>query len=130
MAVRHVSRQWLGAVALICAAAVLPAACGESGEASSSRSTLAVEPEKAVTIHLFQFQPSVVELRSGATVAWANHDETVHTVTSGAPGAADSRFDGTLPGKGATYTFTFSQPGTYAYFCSRHDSMQGEVRVQ
>jgi plastocyanin len=30
---------------------------------------------------------------------------------------------------GATFEFTFDEPGTYPYFCSIHPSMTGTVEV-
>ena len=32
--------------------------------------------------------------------------------------------------KGAVATFELSQPGVYPYFCERHRSMRGEIRVK
>src|SRR3989442_10203795 len=29
-----------------------------------------------------------------------------------------------------TFSFTFSRAGTYTYFCDRHQSMRGEIRVK
>ncbi|MGE3594481.1 MAG: plastocyanin/azurin family copper-binding protein [Dehalococcoidia bacterium] len=111
----------LGVVAL--------AGCGttESTPASAA-ATDAGGP--SVTIRLFQFQPATLDLAAGETVTWTNRDDILHTVTSGTPDARDGRFDGAMNGAGTTYTITFSEPGTYAYFCSRHESMRGEVRVQ
>jgi plastocyanin len=34
-----------------------------------------------------------------------------------------------MPEAGKSFSFTFSGPGTYKYFCSRHNSMIGEVVV-
>ena len=83
----------------------------------------------SVAIQTFQFQPSPLEIPVGSTVSWANRDAILHTVTSGAPSAADGRFDGALDGAGTLYQVTFTEAGTYAYFCARHEAMRGEVRV-
>ena len=124
-----VGRRWAG-VALGCLGILALSACGASSQAPAASAGAPGSRDAGVVVRLFQFQPSPLEVAAGAAVTWTNHDDTLHTVTSGTPGAADGRFDGSLAGKETTYTFTFSQPGTYAYFCSRHDSMQGEVRVQ
>ena len=50
---------------------------------------------------------------------------TEHTVTSDEAGIFDS---GPLGGE-ATFSFTFLDPGTYAYHCSIHTSMTGTVQV-
>jgi plastocyanin len=85
--------------------------------------------EGGVTIQTFQFQPFSHEVKAGARVAWTNGDDILHTVTSGTPERPDGRFHSPLDGKGATYSITFSDPGTYPYFCNRHRSMRGEIVV-
>ncbi|MGH7775494.1 MAG: cupredoxin domain-containing protein [Candidatus Binatia bacterium] len=87
------------------------------------------QPGSTVTIRLFQFQPSQLEVKTDTTVTWVNQDDITHPVTSGTPDRPDGRFNYRLSGKGSTFSFTFSEPGTYPYFCSRHQSMQGQIRV-
>ncbi len=82
-----------------------------------------------ITIQLFQFKPSPTEVKTGTRVTWTNRDDITHTVTSGTPESPDARFDSALDGKGTTFSVTFRQPGTYPYFCNRHQSMRGEIRV-
>jgi plastocyanin len=80
-----------------------------------------------VTIKLFQYQPGQVQVKAGTTVTWVNEDEIFHTVT------AEKRkgsFDGPLDGKGKSFSFTFSKPGTYAYYCDRHEHMRGEIELR
>jgi plastocyanin len=127
MTVRGTRWQWFaGLIALL----GLLALTGCSGSDSPPASAAAADAgDSAVAIRLFQFQPSPLEVTAGTTVTWTNGDDILHTVTSGAPGAKDTRFDGTLNGSGTSYMVTFSEPGTYAYFCSRHESMRGEVHV-
>ena len=83
-----------------------------------------------VAVHLFAYKPSPLTVAKGTTVTWTNGDEITHTVTSGAPGRMDTRFAGRLGGKGAVYRHTFAEPGTYTYFCERHQSMTGEILVK
>jgi plastocyanin len=84
----------------------------------------------AVAIQTFQFKPSPVEVAAGTTVTWTNNDDIQHTVTSGTPEGRDGTFDMSLAGKGTTFSMTFARPGTYPYFCDRHQSMVGEIRVR
>jgi plastocyanin len=84
----------------------------------------------SITIHTFQFSPTSLEVQAGTRVTWMNQDDITHTITSGIPGKQDGRFDSRLEGKGATFSYTFTQPGTYTYFCNRHQSMRGEVHVK
>ena len=87
------------------------------------------EPTPAVDIQLFQFQPRAVEVKTGTTITWTNRDDIEHTVTSGDPEHRTGRFDVRLAGRGTTTTVKFSEPGVYPYFCDRHPSMRGEIRV-
>ncbi len=86
-------------------------------------------PTQAVDIKLFQFQPGAVEVKTGAAVTWTNRDDIEHTVTSGDPEHRTGRFDLRLPARGTSTTVSFSEPGVYPYFCDRHPSMRGEIRV-
>ena len=87
------------------------------------------EPIPAIDVQLFQFQPEAVVVPAGTTVTWTNRDDIGHTVTSGDPEHRTGRFDLRLPGRGASTTVRFSVPGVYHYFCDRHPSMRGEIRV-
>ena len=84
----------------------------------------------AVEIRIFSFKPSPLSVPRGATVTWTNGDDITHTVTSGAPGKKDARFEGRLAGKGTTFSHTFGEPGTYQYYCDRHQAMTGEIVVK
>jgi plastocyanin len=77
-----------------------------------------------VTIVYRAYQPSEVTVLAGQTVLWRNSGLGPHTVT-----ATDGQFNsGTLQG-GATFSYTFSTPGVYAYECLVHPTMHGKVVV-
>ncbi|PYO00628.1 MAG: hypothetical protein DMD91_10125 [Candidatus Rokuibacteriota bacterium] len=82
-----------------------------------------------VTVQLFQFRPGNIAVATDTRVTWTNQDEIEHTITAGLPGRPDGAFDFTLGDKGATASFVFPKPGTYTYFCRRHQHMRGEVNV-
>ncbi|HZP38012.1 MAG TPA: plastocyanin/azurin family copper-binding protein [Methylomirabilota bacterium] len=86
--------------------------------------------DSGVTVRLFQFAPGQIEVAAGTRVVWTNQDEITHTVTSGTPEQRDGRFELALAGRGTTGAVTLDTPGTYPYFCSRHQSMRGEIRVK
>jgi plastocyanin len=98
----------------------------ESHESVALRS----QPESKVTIKLFQYQPGRIQARVGTMVTWLNEDEIFHTVTAGEPDKKGGGFDAALHGKGKSFSFTFSQPGTYTYYCKRHEHMRGEIEVR
>jgi plastocyanin len=83
-----------------------------------------------VTIKLFQYQPGRIHVKAGTTVTWLNEDEIFHTVTAVAGEGKRGGFDAPLDGKGKSFSFTFSQPGIYTYYCDRHEHMRGEIEVR
>ena len=83
-----------------------------------------------VAIQTFQFKPAKLEVKTGTKVTWTNQDDIRHTVTSGAPEKKDGRFDAPLAGKGTGFSFAFTEPGTYPYFCDRHQHMRGEIQAK
>jgi plastocyanin len=118
-------------VALLVVFGLVLAGCGGGDDegATSETTTATTAAANTVTISGFTFKPTPLEVKAGTAVTWTNKDEILHTVTSGAPGMADGKFSGMLDGKGKTFSFTFDQPGTFKYFCERHNSMTGEIVV-
>jgi plastocyanin len=59
---------------------------------------------------------------------------TSGTVTQGSGGvttAVDSKFESGSLKQNASFSFTFTAPGTYAYFCKIHPAtMRGEITVK
>lgn len=130
----HFNGVRLSVALLIAALALAAGGCGGSeAPAQTTAAPAAVSPAGkgiAVAVQLFQFKPSPVNVPVGTRVTWTNGDDILHTVTSGTPDTRSSVFDLPMQGKGVSVAFTFDQSGTYSYFCSRHESMRGEIRVQ
>jgi len=77
------------------------------------------------------YDPTVLDITSGTTVLWDNVDNTMHTATSGTPDSgADGVFDSDILSAGDTYEFTFTDAGTYDYYCILHPWMIGTVNVE
>ena len=93
--------------------------------APTRQAVRAVSDDVAVAIRTFQFAPDTVRVKVGARVAWTNHDDIEHTVTSGTPDERTGPFRGVVPKSGATYSAILKAPGTYRYFCDRHRFMNG-----
>lgn len=72
------------------------------------------------------FEPGTVNVQPGTTVRWVNNGKHKHTVTSN-----DDLWDSGDLAPGATYSVTFTRPGTYYYYCRHHtnDKMQGTIVV-
>jgi plastocyanin len=103
----------------------------ESGEGKKSPGSIRSEsPEGATTqvvIDNFTFDPPKVTISAGTQVTWINHDDVPHTATSSTkPRAFDS---GTLD-TDQKFSFLFSTPGTYEYFCAVHPKMTGQIIVK
>ena len=110
----------IASLTLLAGCSATPAATPAAPAASSS----------AVEVAGFKFAPATLEVAKGTKVTWTNKDTTKHTVTSGKDGTKDSKFDGPLAEAPGTFSFTFADAGTYAYFCSIHKSMVGTVTVK
>jgi plastocyanin len=126
-------RKHIVLVGLACAAAL---GCGTSGNQTpiitgTSTATSGGDLGLVVTATRFRFFPSDLQATEGQTVTWNNTDTIDHTVTSGANGVPDGKFDQLLH-PGDSFQFTFTQAGAYPYFCRFHISMGmvGTVTVQ
>jgi plastocyanin len=71
----------------------------------------------------FAFSPQTLSITAGTTVTWNNNTAAPHTVTGSSFGSA-----GISPG--GSYSFKFTQAGTFAYHCMFHPYMTGSVTVK
>ena len=66
----------------------------------------------------------------GTAVTWTNQDAAQHTSTSGEPDNETSIWGSGLLSKGGSFSFTFTEAGTFKYFCTVHPSiMKATVTV-
>ena len=82
----------------------------------------------AIEIKNFAFSPAILTIKTGTTVTWMNQDGAVHQIASDA--GTPVAFTSDTLANGASYQFTFTQPGTYTYHCTVHPSMKGTIIVQ
>ncbi len=78
-----------------------------------------------VKIDNFSFTPPTLTVHAGTKVTWINKDDVPHTVTS-----VEKKFKSRALDTDERYSFTFSAPGTYKYFCSVHPHMTGTIIVE
>ena len=78
-----------------------------------------------VNIDNFTFGPEKLTVKAGTTVTWTNEDDIPHTVAS-----ATKAFKSKALDTDDSFSFTFTTPGTYEYFCSLHPHMVGTVVVE
>ena len=87
------------------------------------------------------YVPRQIAIHTNDTVTWKNNDTEAHTVTSGIGAGIESLmnnkrgtpngiFDSGTFKPGQSWTHIFTNPGTYAYFCTIHPWMEGVVSVQ
>jgi len=106
--VMTVSAVGVGALAWAPASAAAPAAAGP-----------------VVKIDNFVFGPAALTVTPGTTVTWINQDDIPHTVA-----ASDKSFKSKVLDTDERFSFTFTKPGEYDYFCSLHPHMTGKVIVK
>lgn len=78
-----------------------------------------------IKIDNFTFTPNMMEVSVGTTVVWTNDDDIPHAVA-----ATERQFKSHALDTGDSFSYTFSQPGTYEYFCSLHPHMTGKIVVK
>ena len=78
----------------------------------------------AVKIGNFTFGPQELRVKAGTTVTWTNEDDMPHTVVS------PNNFRSKVLDSDRTFSFTFTTPGAFKYFCSLHPHMTGIIVVE
>jgi len=83
--------------------------------------------EAASSVHIdnFTFTPQEITITRGTTLTWINEDDIPHAIA-----ASNKAFRSKAMDTEQNFSFTFSEPGTYEYFCSLHPHMQGKVIVK
>ena len=78
-----------------------------------------------VKIDDYKFAPASLTVKAGTTVTWRNKDDMPHTVAS-----TTRMFKSKALDTDDAFSFTFTEPGTYAYFCSLHPHMTAMIVVE
>jgi len=93
------------------------------------RSVAAAESKPAsitdIKIDNFSFTPASITIPAGTEVHWKNNDDIPHNVVSD-----DHSIKSKVLDTGDEFSYTFTKPGTYSYFCSIHPKMTAKVVVQ
>jgi plastocyanin len=77
-----------------------------------------------VKIDNFTFTPQKLTVKAGTTVTWTNDDDIPHTVVS------TGHFRSKALDTEDKFSFTFTTPGSYEYFCGLHPHMTGTITVE
>jgi plastocyanin len=96
------------------------------GQYNATPQATAVVGTTQVRIVNFAFAPAHIQVRVGTKVAWTNTDAAPHTVTF----MPMYRMNGSsMMQQGQSFSYTFTTPGTYAYYCAVHPNMTATVTV-
>jgi plastocyanin len=95
--------------------------------APDASATVSAAGSASVSVGDNFFAPPSITIQVGGTVTWSNDGQTAHTTT-----ANDGSFDSGNLDPGQSFNHTFTQPGTFAYYCEYHRSLgqEGTVTVQ
>jgi amicyanin len=77
-----------------------------------------------VTIANFAYAPSNIQVSAGTTVTWTNRDSAPHSVTF-----KNRMKDSGWLRQGQSFSYTFTTPGTFDYYCTVHPNMVARVSV-
>jgi plastocyanin len=78
-----------------------------------------------VKIDNFSFSPATLTVPAGTKVTWTNHDDMAHNVVS-----SEQKFKSKVLDTDDSFSTTFTEPGTYQYFCGLHPKMVGKIIVE
>jgi plastocyanin len=135
-------RLLIGAASLLIAAAGLAGCSAQAAPSPTAPTSISSAPAgPVISLSSLMFNPSKTTVQAGTTVTWRNDEPITHTVTSGryegvdkttglrSEQYPDGAFNAKLPGKGKTFSFTFTKPGSYTYYCDIHQGMNATIVV-
>jgi plastocyanin len=112
------------AMAAILGTALALGAAARPGLAGSESAKPASMAE--IKIDNFSFGPSTLTVPAGTTITWKNNDDVPHVVTSD----DNKLFKSKALDTDDRFSFTFTKPGTYNYYCAIHPKMVAKIVVQ
>jgi plastocyanin len=100
---------------------------GASAAESSAPDEKASEASSTnqVAIDNFTFRPQTLTVPVGTKVTWINRDDVPHTVMD-----TEKRFRSAALDTDDSFSFTFTAPGEYPYYCGIHPHMTGTIVVK
>ena len=79
-----------------------------------------------VKIDNFSFAPATLTVPAGTTVTWVNQDDVPHNIVS----SEGKTLKSPVMDTDEKFSYTFTKPGTYPYYCGIHPKMTAKVIVQ
>jgi plastocyanin len=98
------------------------------GTRANSATSPGDRPASGTTVKIdnFSFGPATITIPAGTTVTWTNNDDVPHVVTSD----DNKMFKSKALDTDDRFSFTFTKPGTYNYYCAIHPKMTAKIVVQ
>ena len=103
-------------------ATTAPAAAAPAQGATPAQGAALAQGKNEIIISGREYMPSILTVPVGTKVTWINKDGEMHTVTS-------DKFIGSLAPL-ASFSHTFTEPGTYEYHCDSRPEMTGTIIVK
>ncbi|GGU19860.1 cupredoxin domain-containing protein [Lentzea flava] len=85
-------------------------------------STASAAETHQIPIARYAYVPATMTVHVGDVVTWTNKDEASHDVAGGT-------FRSPMLATGQSWSYTFTQPGTFDYICSVHPDMRAQIVV-
>src|SRR3984885_12701193 len=120
MSISSTIRNAIVAAALGAATATALAAVVLPGWADTAPQTI------TISIDNFTFTPQTMTVKTGTTVTWTNKDDIPHGIAATNNAFTRSKALDTDD----SFSFTFTTPGTFQYFCYVHPHMTGTIVVE
>ena len=79
-----------------------------------------------IKIDNFSFAPETLTVPAGATVTWVNQDDVPHNIVS----SEGKTLKSPVMDTDEKFSYTFTKPGTYPYYCGIHPKMTAKVIVE
>lgn len=132
------ARLWLRAAVILAAIGAVLALAFLPNPAGAASAPVVIKMADTPAV----YEPAHVTVKVGEPVQWINTGKSVHSVTlvpddaqnpkdASEPAGAKTFDSGFMP-PGGTFSYTFTVPGTYHYFCVPHEKagMVGVVTVK
>jgi plastocyanin len=110
---------------LLASLALLAAGCGSSNDTNTTPSAPASGNGPKVDMKNIAFDPKTTTVKVGQTVTWTNQDDVEHNVVA----TKGATFESSTFGKGGTYRYKATKPGTIQYTCTLHPGMDATLTV-
>ena len=89
---------------------------------ATATATVATPQGATVQSGIQNFTLEDLTVRVGDTIVWTQLDSVTHTTTSGPPKVPDGVWDSEFLNNGQTFSFTFTEVGTFPYYCTLHST--------